>query len=192
MALEDIFNALEEQAKVDCDEILNGARQQAESIARDCEAECEALTNRHVEQREREVRAQLAQGLNAARLEAKKLVAGVKEEAVGRSFDSANKALAGVRSGSDYPSLFRGLLEEATAGVQGDLVVLVDPADVELGRDTLSGLGLSGEVKGDISTAGGVVVVTAGGRISRRNTLEDRLGKVRKAAQAQVAEILFS
>lgn len=192
MALEDIFNALEEQARADCDQILIGAREQAESIARDCEADCEAVKKRHLEQREREVRSEVAQGINAARLEAKKQVAAVKEEAVSRAFENARAALGKVRSAGDYKSLFRSLLEEAAAGIDGGFDVLVDPADVELGKETLSALGLSGEVKGELSTTGGVVVTMAGGRISRRNTLEDRLAKVRKGAQAQVAEILFS
>lgn len=192
MALEDIFNALEEQARADCDQILRTAREQAAFIGTDCEADCEAIRRRHVDQREREVRAQVAQGINAARLEAKKKVAAVKEQAVSTAFEDARAALAKVRSNGEYVGLLKMLLEEATAGVEGPFEVRVDSADVALATDALGMLGLSAEVRGDLSTAGGVVVTTEGGRISRRNTLEDRLNKIRQSSQAQVAEILFS
>ncbi|MBE0477325.1 MAG: V-type ATP synthase subunit E [Coriobacteriia bacterium] len=192
MALEDIFQALEEQAKADCDQILSGARDQAASIAADCEVECDAIRRKHVEQREREVRAQVGQALNAARLDARKAVAAMKEEAVGRVFDNTREALGSVRSSGEYASLFRSLLEEAVSGVDGPFEVLVDPADVALAGESLRGLGLNAEVRGEISTAAGVIVTTDDGRVSRRNTLEDRLDKVRQSAQARVAEILFS
>ncbi len=44
----------------------------------------------------------------------------------------------------------------------------------------------------DLDTAGGLVVDTGGGKIIRRNTLEDRLDRVSQFLQADVARVLFS
>jgi vacuolar-type H+-ATPase subunit E/Vma4 len=76
--------------------------------------------------------------------------------------------------------------------VSGEMVVLVDPADEELARRVLADTGVDAEVRGELSTSGGVAVLTGNGRIMRRNTLEDRLDKVRHSIQSEVAEILFS
>jgi vacuolar-type H+-ATPase subunit E/Vma4 len=70
--------------------------------------------------------------------------------------------------------------------------VLVDPRDANLARAQLADRDLAGTIKAELNTAGGVAVSTHGGRIFRRNTLEDRFEKLAGLAQADVARILFS
>ena len=81
--------------------------------------------------------------------------------------------------------------QEAVEGLDGEMEVLVDPADVALAEKTFSDMGLSPTIKGELPTAGGLVVLTQGGKVMRRNTFEERLDKVRQLIQADVAEILF-
>ncbi len=126
------------------------------------------------------------------RLESRKRVAAVKEKAVRDTFDGALEALSQVRARPDYPQVFGALLDEAIESVEPDWELLVDPADVELARSTLAAKGLNVGVRGEISTAGGVVIAMHEGTVTRRNTLEDRLDKLRGKAQADVAELLFA
>lgn len=191
MALEDIFRALEEQADKDVEAVLAEARAHAAQITDDAKSEAEATKQNRLAEAERVARSKSTQSLNSVRLEARKKIASVKDQAVTQVFDESLEALAKVRSGKDYADVFAALAREATAGVEGDFEVLVDPADVDLAKGTLTKLGLSAPVKGELSTAGGLVVVTEGGRVLRRNTLEDRLAKFRGIAQADVAEIVF-
>lgn len=192
MALEDIFRALEDQAQQECELILQVARDQAESITQDAADQSESIRAARIDETERTTRHKAAQSVNSARLESKKRVAAVKEAGVSAAFDSALGALSKVRGGSEYPTIFKALLEEALTGLDGDKDVQVDPADEQLAKSTLAELGVTATVRPDITSAGGVIVSVGNGRIMRRNTLEDRLEKVRLMAQADVAEILFS
>ncbi len=192
MALEDIFKALDQQADNECEQILQEARDHAEVIAVDAEAQAEGIRTAHVADVEKVTRARASQNVNAARLDARKKVAAVKQQAVEHAFQRAGEKLRAVRGSDRYAAVFAALAKEALAGVDGEFAVEVDPADADLARSTLAQMGANAAVVPDLSTTGGLVVDTAGGRIVRRNTLEDRLGKVRELDQAAVAERIFS
>lgn len=192
MALDDIFKALDQQADEECEQILREAHDHADVIQADAEEQADAIRDARVADAERLTRMRAAQTVNAAKLEARKRVAAVKQRGVERSFERAEGLLGESRASEQYPAVFRGLAEEALAGVTGDIAVLVDPADEKLAADTLAALGVAATVKPELSTSGGLVVVLEGGRIVRRNTFEDRLTKVRERAQAAVAEIVFA
>ena len=192
MALEDIFRALEEQADKDSEAVLSEARAHAAAIVEEAQAAAARTRDEHVEQAGKSARARSAQDLNSSRLEARKQLAGVKEGAVSVVFDDALVELAKVRSGSGYPEVFARLADEAIEGVSAEFALLVDPADAELAASYMTNKGLSAQVRPELTTAGGVVVAFDNDRVMRRNTLEDRLDKLRGLAQADVAEILFT
>ncbi|MDA3935803.1 MAG: V-type ATP synthase subunit E [Actinomycetota bacterium] len=192
MALEDIFKALEEQADKECVNIVTDARDQAESILAQARDEAEDIKSTRLGSTERTVRAKSTQRINSVRLESKKRVAAVKEQSVGKVFDEAMKSLEALRHTDTYPALMKDLLQEAVAGVDGEYKILVDQADVDVAKKAAADLGIVAPLEAGVSTIGGVVVSYAGGRIARRNTLEDRLDKVRGFIQADVAELMFS
>lgn len=192
MALEDIFRALEEQADKDSEAVLTEARAHASAIVEEAELAAARTRDEHVEQAGKAARARSAQDINSARLETRKQLAGVKERAVSVVFDDALVDLAKVRSGADYPEVFARLADEAVEGVSTQFALLVDPADADLAAAYLAKKGLTAEIRPALATAGGVVVAFDNDRVMRRNTLEDRLDKLRGLAQAEVAEILFT
>ncbi len=71
-------------------------------------------------------------------------------------------------------------------------MVQVAPGDAELAAKVMADLGFKAEIETSPEILGGLNVISAGGRVYRRNTIEDRLVKVRKHIQATVAEILFA
>ncbi len=192
MALEDIFRALDEQAQKECEDILSAARAQADAIAEDAADQAGGICTECVDQTDTAVRLKAAKTTNAAKLEGKKSVAAVKETAMDAAFDKAGARLASIRGTDAYAGILEMLTAEAAAGVTGEMAVLVDPADEALAKQVVAGLGIQAEVRPELSTSGGVVVVTGNGRIVRRNTFEDRLEKVKQTVQSEVAEILFS
>lgn len=192
MAIEDIFRALEEQADRDCREILDSAKATAKSVETDAKAEAEAIRNAKVEAADNAVRTRAAQVVNAAKLANMKEVAAAKDRGIEAVYSGALSKLASMRGTAQYATLFKALAKEAMAGLKASgVVVLVDPADKALAEATLKELGVAGSVETSIAAAGGLVVLTGGGRIRKRNTFEDRLAKVRAIRQAEVAEILF-
>jgi len=192
MALEDIFRALEEQAQSDCDALLEAARSHADSIDKEASASSESICARCVDSARIASSEDAAKKLNAVRLESHKQVATAKENAVEAVFAMAKDRLASLRGSPGYEALFQSLFEEALDGTRQDYVILVDSSDEALARKMATEKGVAGKVQPDIYTMGGLVVSYAGGRILRRNTLEDRLEKAREHLKANVAEILFS
>lgn len=192
MAIEDIFRALEEQADRDVEAVLGEARQHADAILDEAKRDADRTHEQRVAEAERIAKIRSAQGLNHARLEARKRVAAAKERAVSDAFTEARARLATVRGRDDYPTLFRALLSEALEGVTGEFEVVVDPADQGLASKVLADLGVQAAVRADTPMSGGVILSSRGDRVLRRNTLEDRLEKFEGIAQADVAEILFT
>ncbi|NTU72175.1 MAG: hypothetical protein HGB10_10215 [Coriobacteriia bacterium] len=191
MAIEDILKALDEQAQADCDAVITEAKEHAKLILDDAERNAEKIHDGFARQLERVARADAAKVVNAARLEAKMEVSSAKGDGVASVFDAAAGKLESVRSG-DYDRLFDALATEAIAGLDGDLVIRVADSDVDRAKRVAEAKGITAEVAGGLSTSGGIVVEAYGGRVIRRNTLEDRLERVSQMAQADVAKVLFS
>ena len=192
MAMEDIFRALEEQADRECRDILDSAKATAKGVEAGAKTEAETIKADKIATADVSVRTKASQLVNAAKLANMKDMAAAKDRGIERVYEGARARLTALRGAAAYPALFKALAEEALSGVASkDIVVKVDPADKVLAESTLEELGVSCALDASLPTAGGLVVLMSGGRIRRRNTLEDRLGKVRSTRQAEVAEILF-
>lgn len=192
MAIEDILKALEDQAKADIDAVLTEAREHAALIETQAQAEATAIRDGFVKQVERNATSKASKLVNAARLEAKMTVSSARGEALESVFDAASRRLAQARTEADYDRLFAALVSEALDGLDGEVVVHVDPSDEALALSLVDALAAGSRVVTDLSTAGGVVIEANGGRIVRRNTLEDRLERARQQVQTDVAKALFA
>jgi len=190
MAMEDIFVALEEQGEQESREAVEAAREQAKGIKEDAEAQAKAIRDGRVEAAKAHATLVSARTVNSARLNGRRMVAGVKERAIVTAFDEALVKFGSVRASAGYPALFRALAEEAVAGLTGEVVILVDPADEALAAEFLKSSGLVGSVDPTGKTLGGLTAVAKGGDLLRRNTLEDRLEKFRGLGQSEIAEVL--
>jgi len=192
MAIEDILNALEEQAQNDCDECLTEANEHATHILDTARQDAEDIKTRHVQQVERSAQAKASQKVNAARLEGKMLVSSVKGEGLESVFEQAQAQLGTVRQSPTYSSLLTALVAEALEGSSGEVTVKVNPDDVSAVQQQIASRGVTGEVLGDDTITGGVLVELEGGRILRRNTLEDRLERARGLVQNDVAKVILA
>jgi vacuolar-type H+-ATPase subunit E/Vma4 len=190
MAIEDIFIALQEQGEQESREALDAAHEQAKGIKEDAEAQSKANRDAKVELAKAHATLISARTVNSARLNGRRKVAGVKERAIVQAFDEALVKLGSLRATAGYPALFRALAEEAVAGLTGDIVLQVDPADAALAAEFLKSSGLAGSVDASAKCSGGLVAVAEGGDLFRRNTLEDRLMKFRSLGQSEISEVL--
>lgn len=192
MAIEDIFKALDEQARCECDDLLAVAQGQASSIMEEARREVDRLTQTKIDAAGESAGVKASKTLNAGRLDARKRLAGVRDAAVVRVFDDALIKLGAFRSTPEYPAVFKALADEALAGVDGPCELVVDPADADLAQGVAASHGSGCTVTTDLTAAGGLTVTSAGGRVLRANTFESRLEKARGLVQARVAEILGS
>lgn len=191
MAIEDILIALDQQAKAESDAVVEEAREHAKLIIDEGEREAQAIHEGFARQVERVAAGDAAKVVNAARLESKMIVSSVKGDGVASVFDGVMGRLAGVRDGR-YEGLFEALAAEAFAGLDGPVTIRVAPQDAQLAEKAAKMAGLAATVDATLQTAGGLVVEANGGRVVRRNTLEDRLERSRQLVQADVARVLFS
>ena len=191
MAIEDILQALDDQAQADSDAVIAEAEVHAQLIIEDAQHAAGEIHANFARQVERVARADAAKIVNAARLGAKMEVSSAKGFGVQSVLDAARARLGEVRSG-DYDSLFDGLAAEALADTTGAVTIRVASADADRARQAATSAGLEADVVADLETAGGIVVESQGGRIIRRNTLEDRLDRVGQMLQADIARVLFS
>ena len=191
MAIEDILLALDEQAKTETQAVLVEAQEHAKLIVEEGEREARQIHDGFARQVERVATADANKVVNAARLESKMIVSSVKGDSVASVFDDASARLSAVRQG-DYAALFAALASEAFAGMDGDVTVRVCAADASLAEAAAAKAGLTATVDSTQEMAGGLIVEANGGRMVRRNTLEDRLERSRQLIQAEVAKVLFS
>lgn len=192
MAIEDIFRALEEQADAEVNEILRIAQVQADAVLQEARDEADRIVSARVHTAEESVKAKSAKGVNAARMQARRDLAAVRDAAVERVFGLAAEKLAALHGTAAYEPVFKALVTEAVAGIDGAFELLVSPGDAALAQKVVSELDIECTVSPTLESTGGVVVAYDGGRVVRQNTFESRLAKVRGLAQAKVAEVLTS
>jgi vacuolar-type H+-ATPase subunit E/Vma4 len=191
MAIEDILQALDDQAQADSDAVVAEAEAHAQLIIEDGQHAAEEIHANFKRQVERVARADAAKIVNSARLGSKMEVSSAKGFGVQSVLDAARGRLGEVRS-SDYDRLFDALAAEALVGASGAVTIHVAPEDAERAQRAAATAGVTADVAADLETAGGIVVESEGGRIVRRNTLEDRLERVGQMLQADIARVLFS
>ena len=192
MAIEDILRALDEQADADCRAMVDHAKQQAKNIMDEAKAEADRVKDAKVNATQVQVRSRAAQIVNAAKLERRRQIASAQDDGIDAVYADAGATLSGGRGTKEYDDLFTALAREASERALGDVTFQVTSADAALASKVMSELGLSGEVDASADVLGGLTVVAAGGRVYRRNTLDDRLVKVRKYVASEVGEILFA
>ncbi len=192
MAIEDILRALEEQGQADCEACTEEARAHAAQIIEDATTRAQSIHQNHMAAIERSAHGDARKRVNAARLKGRMQVSTVRGDGLDAVFGTARQQLVRLRQRGDYPQLFSALAREALDGVSGPVVIRVAAADTEIARQTAAQLNADAEVRGDLETAGGLVVESAGGKIVRRNTFEDRLDRARPYIQSDVARVLLA
>ncbi len=190
MAIDDIFKALDKEADEESGLALEAAREQAKGIIEDAEAQAAKVRDARVVAARARAAVRSARVLNAARLDSRRLLSGVKERTLSDAFDEALTQMDSLRGTAEYKALFRALASEALEGLSGDVTVTVHPADKALANDALKASGLTGSVDVTGSSRGGLTVSADGGHVLRRNTVEDRIGKFRRTSQSDIARII--
>lgn len=191
MSIEDILQALDDQCRLECQEIFNRAEAEAKNILEKSQGEAEAIRQARLAKIRAEAQSEATSMLYSARLKAKNAVITEKEKIAEKALAIAEERLGDLRSREDYPSILEGLIEEGLSRISGRISVHVDPADEAVANTVMQKLGLDYDLHTDIQTVGGAVVSYADGRVRIINTVEERLNRAREKLRMQVSGILF-
>ena len=191
--------------------LLASAETEAENILKAAEEEARKIT----EERDQQILGVIGSELRAIRdrilgranVEGKKMLVEMREQAISRGFDEAEKRLIGIATGEDdsvdYWGFLKRLIVEACSSIGGgEFLVSANERDTkllkrraqarevkELLNKTLGGdIGLV--VEAPTECLGGVIVRNSEGTKIFYNTLEGRLLRVRRRIEAKIAEVL--
>jgi len=191
-----LIQLLEQEARVEKDQVLKEAQAKAEEIiaAAGREAgEIEAAAKQRVETERAQAR---ARATSTASLRAASLVLAAKDEAIRKVFEQTETEVRTAAGDSKRRgTVLRALLREAAQGLSaggGRVTVEAARGDVQAVRDAAKELGLDAEVREAAGVTDGVRVAAADGRVVVENTLGSRLARARREMVSRVAETLWS
>jgi vacuolar-type H+-ATPase subunit E/Vma4 len=163
------------------EEILDKARSEGERLKQDILAD---------------MRRKVAIGTNKQLYRARETVtvtmAEDHESALDGIFSQALGRIGQVRKSPDYIACFMAMLEEVLAGLDGDDIVLhVDPLDMDLCKTVIRDMGPGITIVTDIQTAGGLNGSCSNGKILVLNTVEDRLRRAKDVMKPEIFRELY-
>jgi V/A-type H+-transporting ATPase subunit E len=192
MAYNDLIQSMEEGAGEKIAEIRSEMQRTIENIRRESSERAEEVHRSLLEEARSAAKDQRNRTLFQVRGEENEALTREKEHRVNEAFKKAGERMKEMRKDPSYRDLFSGLLSESLAAVDiRDIQVHVDPRDQELCRSSLSERSVRADVIPDLTTAGGVELSSADGRIKVYNTLESRLEKARSVYNKEVCRFLF-
>lgn len=188
MPIGHILESIDVEAASEIEAIRRKAEKRAEEILQNARARADGEVERFVAERINAEKVESMRRRNAAEMENRRGLAGVRRELFEQAFDTAHDRLETLRERDDYPTLLMAYIDEALDGLEPPCTIHVDERDVAHVPSGYRGC----EVVGDLRIAGGAIIETADGRVKRSNTLEDRLALFRHDGVRQVSEVLYS
>jgi len=188
----ELIQLLEREAEAERERILAEARERADRIRNEAEAQATALVEAQRRRIASEVEAARVRAQSAATLRATSLILEAKDEQIDRVFELAQTELERIsHDPTRYPAILRRLLQEAVEGFEGRVVVECAESDVAAVGAIARELGIEADVRPSPDVWGGVRVRSEDGRFVVENTLTSRLARARQALLSEVAEILW-
>lgn len=188
MALADILAAIAAQADEEIARASAEAAEQVEPIRRQARDEASLAEQAASSALDDDAARRRAQIVNRARLVVERRLSAAAEEIYQEMKADVERRLAEVRGRSEYPDLFRRLLEESRSVLPDGRVVRVDPADESLCGTVLASAASDGFViDATLESGGGLELVTTDRRRSVRNTLESRTWRADRALRSLAA-----
>lgn len=192
MALEDILQAMEREARAEIEKIAARAEAEASAIVAQAEEEARAIRERYYLSAAARLQSDRWRPIHKARFAATREVAEAREALIEEAFAAAGEELSRLRQSPAYPECLRRLVWEIVNELGSRLRMLVDARDEALVRRIAAEMGLEAEIATGLNTTGGLEASTPDGRISVVNTLESRLELGRSHLRRRVAALLLA
>lgn len=186
MGIEKLRHSLLSEAKEEADEIIQSAEAQAGRMLQEEEAKREAMKASAEQEVEDMLDGQRNERIAWARLEAKRIGAEAREDAINSVMDSFFDTLAKARGSAEYKKFLKGAIAEAASDLGGKVVI-----HVVKGEKALSPKIKGAKIVDDLDALGGAVVETSDGRIRVDLTMETLVDTRRDEIRKKIADRLF-
>jgi V/A-type H+/Na+-transporting ATPase subunit E len=193
MKYDHLIQSMELEAEKKIQDIRDRIALESKEIQDKTRMEGESIRTDTISKLKKRVAIEVNKKLYQAREGVNEKVALEHESAINEVFSEARQKLGPVRENAAYPAWFGTMFDEVMNGMAGDDIVLhIDPRDLDLCRKLADGRGLALQVViPDISTAGGLNGSCYEGKIIVRNTIEDRLLQAKNIMKSGIFRELY-
>jgi len=197
MNQEKLENRLIDKTIQQRNEILRKAKEKAERIIANAEAEAKRIeeqTNKAIEGIiSSELRAVHDRIVGGAQLQGRKNVMNARMEVINKVFSRVEERIKNIVESPEYPDILVKLAAESIKTLDEDCIVYANKQDAEYLKTVMEQLPMGHKVKieeSPVDIVGGVTVVNLDGTKTIYNTLDSRLDESKKRLIAEVAEKL--
>jgi V/A-type H+-transporting ATPase subunit E len=181
MCAEDKIRAIKEKATSDAGEIKAEAKKKDEMIKK-----------RYLDAVRKTVESERSKSLGKVHEETRMQLTRARDDVFQHAFTEAQKILQSVRGQANYENIFKTLLKEAVAELEGEEILLhIDKKDENLCKKVLSELKLNCGIVTDITCAGGLNASTKDGKFIIFNTVDSRIERAKVLLKLDVFATLY-
>lgn len=192
MAYENLLKSVEESAQERERELREKARYTVQSVSEETKSQAAVIQQALFDEVMKRIAVEKNKLIYITKGENKEKLIKAKESVFTAAAVRAEERLSQIRKDPKYPDILKKFAREAFSALGGESVIVhIDKQDEHIIKGILSDLHLSGEIIGDLRSAGGVVVSTPNDSIKISNTIESRLERVKEHKKLQIYTVLF-
>ncbi len=190
MSHQDLINALLQDGKRQCEQIIEKARADAEGIIKNTEKELEERKRGLLNKIEADIKIKSVQIINRANINANGKILKAKYEAIEDIFQKATERFFEIKNENKYLSIFEKLCKEVLGDIKGETKVIMCREDASLFNK------LFPDIKAEIAPVNssnifGIELITKNGSVIIKNTLNSRLEKIKPEIILELNNLLF-
>lgn len=186
MGIEKLRNSLLSEAKEEASKIVQTAEKEAEAMLQQEKAKQNARKQDAEKEVERSLEEQRNERIAWARLEAKRIRAEAREDAIKNVLEGFFDALAKARGSPEYKKFMKDSTTQAAKDLGGKVIIHVKKGEKKL-VPKIKGA----KIVEDLNALGGAVVESTDGKVRMDLTFESLVDSKRDDIRKQIAEKIF-
>jgi len=188
---EALFTAVRHQAEAEKQEIFAKARQEADRVQAQADAEIARLKAEAVSRTNKELLLETDRLLGRARMDKGLSLLRAKRELLQEVFDQARREIQALPHGDVYQGILQTLIAEAIAVAGDDAEVTIAESEKDLCMTVVAKLGSACSLKPSDHRPGTVIAISTDGHRRVDNSLHTRLRKAEMLRRHEIAALLF-
>lgn len=190
MSHQDLINALLQDGRHQCGQIIEKAKADAEEILKNAEKGLELQKKESLDKIETDIKIKSVEVMNKAKISANGKILKAKYEAIENIFQKAAEEFLEIKKEKRYLPVFEKLCKEVLGDIKGETKVIIDREDAGLFKR------LFPDIKAEIAPVNsakifGIELITKNGSVIIKNTLNSRLEKIKPELMLELNKFLF-
>lgn len=190
MSHQDLINALLQDGRHQCGQIIEKAKADAEEIVKNAEKVLELQKKESLDKIETDIKIKSVEVINKAKISANGKMLKAKYEVIENIFQKATEGFLEIKKEKRYLSVFEKLCKEVLGDIKGETKVIMDREDASLFKK------LFPDINAEIAPVNsanifGIELITKNGSVIIKNTLNSRLEKIKPELMLELNKFLF-